>query len=252
MIGREPSASERLRNHFLIHGDRADDVTFEVRHADLLEPSTLWIFLENYGEAMGADDHHTAASRWSYHLFHPLLKGTLAAHYRYGIPLELDPRRLRYQHHEGARPGYEWGVQTGMDAPSPDFTHRIRALRRILGDFFSPMFRVLSEVSRLPNRVLVENLEHVLTLFLARQRRVSPGESLRLETLQEDLHLLGGHTAADPRLLRLREAMLRAYEQSRDASWTRTTCCLNYRLEAPCDRCPLPSSETSNGSSGTG
>lgn len=244
MSGGSAGSLTRLRDRFSIHGDRAEDVTFEVRHVDLLEPTVMWTFLENYGESMGASDQHVTASRWSYHLMHPLLKGVLTASYALGVHLALHPRRLLYQHHEAGKPGYEWGLQTEIHGGSPDaplsWTVRIRTLRRVMEDLLGPMFRALSTVSDLPERVLVENVEHVLTLFLARHR----DGPLALSALKEDLRVLEG-TGGGPDVLTssLREAMVRACGRSKDPSWTRTTCCLNLHLERACERCPLSRSD---------
>jgi ferric iron reductase protein FhuF len=228
----------------LVTGEQKNDVGLSVAGQRLRQPDQLKPFLDDYADTVGAEKLSTAASRFSYHMMRPMIRGPfyLLAYGNGRFPFGLD--RVTYQEHTDAEIGHEWGLKVDAlkietnDTSSRD-TLRDETIRDLLDQHYRPIFESLGSVAGIGKRTLWENLAHVLGLYYPRWIDESPRQAIT-NNLKSDLKRLH-----DQRILGEKNPLaepLKSYSlmDRDDNRFVRTTCCLNYRIEEYCERCPLP------------
>jgi ferric iron reductase protein FhuF len=242
-----PINRETLYERFLVTDQQKDDVGLSVTGQRLSQPDQLQSFLKDYAEAVGAEKSTTAASRFSYHMMRPMLRGPfyLLAYANGRFPFGLD--RVTYQEHTDAETGHEWGLNVDaltIETNDPSSRDNLRddTIRDLIDHHYGAIFGSLSDVTGIGTRTLWENLAHVLGLYYPRwiEESSDPAASDNLKSDLKRLHdqrILGKtNPLAEP---------LKSYSllDRDDNRFERTTCCLNYRIEEYCERCPLPDSK---------
>lgn len=241
-----PINPDKLYERFLVTGDHKPDVGLSVSGETLRNPSEAENFLNHYRQTVGAEKPATAASRFSYHTMRPMLRGPFYCLGRWNRCFGLELNQMIYQQHNNAEHGHEWGVMVenlqweklnGEVRPAA----RDEVMARWINRHYRPMFETLEEISGLNQHVLWENLAHVLALYYPRWIKESEDEQVE-QQFREDFDRLHDPTIGS-RSNPLAESFNRYDIRTNfEPDFQRQSCCLNYRLEEYCGRCPLPES----------
>lgn len=237
-----------LSNRYLVQIESLVETDASIPAWILAEPEYLLYFLLQYQETINADDLHTAASRWSYHMKQSTLYGALYALGKYNAGFDWSLSNTSYEHHPEEKKGYRWGnrlYDAGFEIDQDRNTLRKQVFESIFKFHFTPVFQALREVSRIGLRVLWENLVHVLVLTYPRwieetktvQRRQQFEQDYQyLQTVPGELFGVAGNPMKSHF-----ETLLSRQEPS--GHFVRQTCCLNYRIQSYCPECPVIASD---------
>lgn len=235
---------ERISAEFLVRFGPAEQ-KWIIEGTELLDDRSLGAFLDRYRSSVEAPDDPTAVSRWSYHMKDTVLYMPLYMLARWNLYIDVSPGQVTFAHFPDVSPaGHRWGMYLPADVHMIQHDDRARIRKQVfdtvLTDHFQPVFRRLSDRTGVGERLLWQNLAHVLYLRYPAWIEDAEDPVVR-ERFKEDFEVLRSlpsdqYEASDP--------FRRTFDQMEKTAPScgepvRMGCCLNYRLRRYCAECPL-------------
>lgn len=252
----EPEEWEYLNQELRLTDEIAEDHTYSVTSAELLDPQQCAAYLDRLQPLYRSSSRALTASmfskRYAFMMVCPMLYAMSV--YRKTFSLTIDncqlesayfqlPTRKTWMPNLFLRDPSVYALQS-VDTENDEMYTQQREdiVRRIFADHLQPILKNISEVSSISRTILWENIA-IYVYVLYENRILKEASEDQRQQIQHDLNYLTKQAPADC-FGEKRNPLSQFYTPKRvvplseQPQRVRKTCCAHYELPAPSDYCP--------------